>query len=137
VLEETQLMRISVVDTDPVRAALVANIVVAVFAEQNQADQAKSYATSKANLQEQMDKLDEQIQADTAYLNNLGSAPETQAEREQINSRLAQYRQAYAYLLQSREQVNWPRYRMYRISSKKRKLFHQLFPSRRWCSARP
>jgi len=104
-LENTQLMKISVVDPDPVQAALVANTVVAVFAEQNQAEQASSYAASKQNLEEQMAQLDQQIQANSATLNSLESTPENQAERDQLNVILAQYRQTYAYLMQSYEQV--------------------------------
>jgi len=105
VLENTQLMRISVVDTDPVRAAIVANTVVAVFAEQNQTEQASSYAASKQNLESQMAQLDQQIQASSATLDSLGTASENQVERDRLNSILAQYRQTYAYLMQSYEQV--------------------------------
>jgi non-specific protein-tyrosine kinase len=105
VLENTQLMRISVVDTDPVRAALVANTVVEVFAERNQADQASSYAASKQNLEEQMAQLDQQIQANADILDSLGSSSDTQAERDQLNILQAQLRQTYAYLMQSYEQV--------------------------------
>jgi capsular exopolysaccharide synthesis family protein len=104
-LENTQLMKISVVDTDPVRAALVANTLVAVFAEQNLAEQASSYAASKQNLESQMAQLDQQIQTDSATLGSIESTPENQAERDQINGILAQYRQTYADLMQSYEQV--------------------------------
>jgi non-specific protein-tyrosine kinase len=104
-LEDTQLMKISVVDTDPIRAALVANTLVAVFAEQNQAEQASGYAASKQNLESQITQLDQQISTYTAALSSLESTPENLVERDQINVILAQYRQTYAYLMQSYEQV--------------------------------
>lgn len=71
-VQNTQLLTVTVTDTDPERAALIANTLVAVFSEQIQADQAARYADSKQNLKNQLDVLDEQIQTTSADLAVLG-----------------------------------------------------------------
>jgi non-specific protein-tyrosine kinase len=104
-VQNTQLMRISVMDTDPVQAAAIANTLVSVFSEQNLADQASRYETSKVNLQAQIDQMDQQIQAASTELNNLVVNLANQAKIDQLNLDLSQYRQTYAYLIQSYEQI--------------------------------
>jgi capsular exopolysaccharide synthesis family protein len=71
-ITNTQLLYVTVTDTDPVRAALIANTLVTVFNEQIQADQATRYADSEQNLKTQMDALDQQIQTSLADLAVLG-----------------------------------------------------------------
>jgi len=105
VVQNTQLIKISVEDTDPNRAAAIANALVAEFSDQNMAEQASRYAASKGSLSAQLTLLDKQIQTTSATLSSLGEDPAKQAERDQINVALSQYRQTYAYLLQSYEQV--------------------------------
>jgi succinoglycan biosynthesis transport protein ExoP len=68
----TQLISVTVTDIDPARAASIANTIVTVFSEQNQAGQAARYADSKKNLQDQMDVLDQQIQTISTDLAALG-----------------------------------------------------------------
>ena len=92
-------------DTDPERAAAIANTLVTVFAEQNLADQASRYETSKQNIQTQIDQMDQQIQNATTELNNLADDPANQAKIDQLNLALSQYRQTYAYLIQSYEEI--------------------------------
>lgn len=112
-VKDTQLIVVSVVDTNPQRAVDIANTLGEVFAEQNQALQASRYTASKQNLEEQLARLDQQIQEVTASLSNLGAEPITgastpdpnRADRDRLQTTLAQYRQTYAYLLQSYEQV--------------------------------
>ena len=58
-IENTQLLNVIVTDTDPERAALIANSLVEVFSEQIQSDQASRYDESKQNLKSQLDVLDE------------------------------------------------------------------------------
>ena len=105
VVKDTQLIVIRVEDTDPVRAALTANALVAEFSDQNMAEQASRYAASKESLSAQLTQLDQQIQSASATLNSLGNGLSRQAERDQLNATLSQYRQTYAALLQSYEQV--------------------------------
>lgn len=71
-IENTQLLNVIVTDTNPERAALIANTLVEVFSEQIQADQASRYDESKQNLKSQLDVLDEQIQTTSSDLAVLG-----------------------------------------------------------------
>jgi polysaccharide biosynthesis transport protein len=71
-ITNTQLMRVTVTDTDPTRAAMLANALVEVFSDQLQADQTSRYADSKKNLEDQMASLDNKIQDTTASITNLG-----------------------------------------------------------------
>jgi polysaccharide biosynthesis transport protein len=71
-IANTQLLTVTVTDTDPDRAAIIANTLVTVFSEQMQADQAARYADSEQNLQTQMDVLNQQIQTTSGDLAVLG-----------------------------------------------------------------
>jgi capsular exopolysaccharide synthesis family protein len=102
---DTQLIEVQVEHTNPVTAAAIANTLVTVFAEQNQSMQASRYAASKESLSEQMTQMDAQIEEATTALNDLGDSPADQAERDRLETNLAQYRQTYAGLLQSYEEV--------------------------------
>lgn len=104
-VRDTTLIEVHVDDPDPQQAARLANALVAEFAEQNQAMQSSRYAASKQSLQAQLTDLDAQISANNQALKDLGDAPDRQAERDRLQANQAQYRQTYAYLLQSFEQV--------------------------------
>jgi non-specific protein-tyrosine kinase len=93
-IEQTQLIKVSVEDRDPARAAEIANALVAVFAEQNQADQAARYVLSKQTIEAQKVQVDTLVEDVAAQLANLPGDPEHQAQREQLAASLAQYRQA-------------------------------------------
>lgn len=101
----TTLIEVRVEDADPQRAAAIANALVEEFAAQNEALQASRYAESKASLLEQLNQMDTQIQAASQSLAKLENTPENQPERDRLEANLAQYRQTYAYILQSYEQV--------------------------------
>ena len=104
-VRDTQLVVVQVEDTDPVRAASIANALVVEFAAQNQELQASRYQASKQSLEAQLAQVDQQIQATGASLAALGEGVENQSERDRLENNAAQYRQIYAYLLQSFEQV--------------------------------
>jgi succinoglycan biosynthesis transport protein ExoP len=104
-VEGTQFIEVRVEDTDPVRAAQVANTVVEVFSEQNQASQAARYSASKDSLAAQLAEMDQRIQDTSITLEQLGEAPEQQVKRSQLETTLTQYRQIYASLLQSYEEI--------------------------------
>ena len=104
-VRDTQLIEVSVEDTDPQQAALIANTLVAVFAEQNQALQASRYAESKASLEEQLTRLNGQIHNAVAALEALKDESGTEGEGTQLEAEIAQYRQTYSELLQSYEQI--------------------------------
>lgn len=104
-IQNTQLLEVIVQDTDPLRAAAIANTLVIVFGEQIEADQEARYADSKKNLETQLLMLDQQIKTASDALNSLGTMDTNAPERIQLETSLAQYRQSYAYLLQSYEQI--------------------------------
>jgi non-specific protein-tyrosine kinase len=100
-VRDTQLNEIQVEDTHPGRAALIANALVAEFAAQNREEQASRFAASKQNLEAQMAQVDGKIEEATGTLGQL----EEGAERERLESALAQYQGSYYSLLQSYEEV--------------------------------
>jgi capsular exopolysaccharide synthesis family protein len=61
-ISETTILSISVTDTDPQRAALIANTLVTVFSEYNDTLQASRYEESETSLQNQMAQVENQIQ---------------------------------------------------------------------------
>ena len=69
----TGLITVIVTDIDPDRAALIANTLVGVFADQMQADQVSRYADSKTSLQDQMNSLTQKIQSTTVAITALNT----------------------------------------------------------------
>ena len=107
VLRNTQLIRVSVEDADPARAADIANTIAAVFVKQTQAIQQSRYADSLASLQAQMEELARLIRETQIELERLGE-PRTEQEKAnkaQLESILAGYRNTYVGLVQSYEQM--------------------------------
>lgn len=102
---DTTLIEVRVEDADAQQAAAIANELVAQFSTQNEALQSSRYAESKAALQQQLDQINEQIQLANTTVAALGNSAEDEAERDRQEANLAQYRQTYAYILQSYEQV--------------------------------
>lgn len=105
-IQDTQLLTVIVQDTDPDRAATIANTLVSVFAAQLQAGQITRYADSKKILENQMAVLEQQIQATTATLNAKEDTPENQATLLTLQTNLSQYQYSYSYLLQSYSQLS-------------------------------
>jgi len=101
-ITSTQLMTVIVQDTDPTRAALLANTLIQVFSDQIQAHQASRYADSKKSIEDQLANLEQQIQNTT---DALAGGNTDQAEKDQLQLALTQYRQSYASVLQSYEQI--------------------------------
>lgn len=100
-VRDTQLVEISVENTNPNRAADIANQLVKVFVEQISDLQASRFAASKQNLEKQLADLEEQINVTSEVM-----AKEKDAnERDRLETRLAQYRQIYASLVSSFEQI--------------------------------
>jgi len=104
-VRDTQLIEVRVENPDPALAAKIANVLVAKFTEQTQSLQASRYASSKQNLEDQLARMDAQIQDTSAQVTALGDDPTNAAEKDRLETNLAQYRQTYATLLQSYEQV--------------------------------
>jgi succinoglycan biosynthesis transport protein ExoP len=104
-LQNTQLLTVTVQDTDPQRAAAIANSLVSVFASQVQADQSARYTDSQNNLEVQMAAMQQQIQTTTTSLNMLAETPENLVTRSSLQVNLTQLQNSYSYLLQSYSQL--------------------------------
>lgn len=104
-LRDTQLIDINVEDPDPILAADIANTIAVVFSEQNQQLQTSRFATSKDSLSTRLAQVNEQIESTGAALKGLGDSPEDKAERDRLESVLAEYSKTYTSLLQSYESV--------------------------------
>jgi non-specific protein-tyrosine kinase len=102
-VRDTQLINVAVQDVDAVRAALIANALVSEFAKYNQELQSARYLASKQSLETQLAQLDAQIEKTSQDLQALGEGSPSDADR--LQTLQAQYRQTYAYLLQSYESV--------------------------------
>lgn len=106
-VQDTQLIRLSVEDTDNARAAQAANAIANAFIAQNKALQQERYAESLSSVRQQMDELSILIEETQAAIDNVG-VPETsqqEAELSRLETILAGYRTSYVGLLQSYEQM--------------------------------
>ena len=70
-VSNTQLLTLTVEDSDPFRAAEIANETVKVFSEQILSLQSSRYLSSKENLQNQMTYLEQQIDTNTQALDEI------------------------------------------------------------------
>ena len=104
-ISDTQLIELTVENSNPIRAALLANTLVQVFAEQNDALQASRFAASKASLGAQLDSISEQINANEVAIAKLPDERNDAQESEflRLQTELSQARVSYTNLLQSYE----------------------------------
>jgi non-specific protein-tyrosine kinase len=70
-ISNTNLIHVTVTNTEPQRAADIANTLVNVFAAQLQSDQTSRYADSKANLETEIASINAQIDANNTTLATL------------------------------------------------------------------
>lgn len=99
--EDTQIIIISVVDTEPGRAAQIADTIGQVFTTQNQERQTARYAASIVVWEERKDEIQAELQDLEQRINALGTAesPEAAAELSvlETNRREAQIRYTDAF----------------------------------------
>lgn len=121
VVQDTQLLVVSVVSENPDSAAQIANKIGEVFAENNAEIQAERYEESKTSLSAQLAQVDQQIKdvsdaiialeaqfetvEDANGVRQVVVSPEQQRERDRLETNLALYQQIYSTLLQSYESV--------------------------------
>ena len=86
VVIDTQLLVVSVEDTDPVRAAQIANTIGEVFAAENADIQTERYQESKASLSAQLDQMDSQIQETNDAISTLEGSIRRWLMRTEIHS---------------------------------------------------
>ncbi len=108
-IRDTQLIELTVQHTDPQMAAAIANEIVAVFTAQEQQIQSSRYAESRDNLKQQLAAIEQDIATTQEHIAHLGKKPQRtpteQAEYDQQQSLLSQYRTNYTSILQSLEEV--------------------------------
>lgn len=112
-IESTQLINITVTDTDPQRAADIANTLVSVFADQILADQTSRYTDLKSNLEAEIATTDQQISSISTKLAAIRIDPITGAvinpndvaTQAQLQTSLSQYQQARSYLVSDYQQL--------------------------------
>jgi non-specific protein-tyrosine kinase len=102
----TQLMKLTVEDRSPARAAAAANAVVAVFSEQNLEQQARRYASSRQNLEQLVGALRGEIDARSAELQQLRSSlPAGDPQLARLESEFAQLQATYSNSVRSYEDL--------------------------------
>lgn len=106
-IQDTHMIRISVEDANPERAALLANTIADVFIVQNRAIQEERFSESLANVQEQIDRLSALIEDTQTQIDVIGEPADAQEQAEitRLETILASYRTTYASLLQNYEQM--------------------------------
>jgi succinoglycan biosynthesis transport protein ExoP len=71
---DTQFVQLTVTNTDPQRAADIANVLVTVLINQNEELQAIRYLTSEQNLQSRIDQVQSQITTLQTQINDISTA---------------------------------------------------------------
>ena len=105
-VRDTNLLVLTVQDTDPQRAADIANEVVRVFIAQNLQSQTEEYAETLDNLQAGMSDIEEDITRTEDSIKKLEHAttPELISERTRLEELLTQQRSTHATLLAQYEE---------------------------------
>lgn len=106
-IRDTNLLELTVENTDERLAADIANEIVSVFVQQNIEYQASRYAASIENLEAELETAQSDIANAEARIQALENAitQEDIDERNRLQSLLAEYRGSYATLLQSYEEI--------------------------------
>jgi capsular exopolysaccharide synthesis family protein len=99
----TQLLSVNAQSTDPQLAADIANELAKVAIQQNRELQAERYAVSKQNIQQELVRVQEEI--DRASIALDGPGAQLSPERNRLQDLLGQYRSSYANLLRTFEEV--------------------------------
>ncbi len=106
-VRDTQLIELTVESEDPRLAALLANQIPEIFSRQNEEMQSSRYAASKASLSQELDGMNAQIQQTQQAIDKIGTPgmAADEAELTRLQAELTQFRQSYASLLQSYENI--------------------------------
>lgn len=107
VVRDTQLIELTVEDTNPQRAADIANTIVEVFAQQNRDLQLSRYTSVQQGLEQEQAQLQTNIDQTNASLARLEDSrtPADTQERNRLQSALSEYRDRAAKLRASLEDM--------------------------------
>jgi non-specific protein-tyrosine kinase len=100
-VRDTQLLVITVLDTNPVQAANIANTIATVFTDRIRVLQSQRYAASEAALAQQVADMERQIEETNQAIARTSDA----AQLAQLQARLTEYRSLYSQLVTNFEQV--------------------------------
>lgn len=102
-VQNTQLIVLTIQDSNPQHAADIANEITQVFIQQNREVQASPFEASKESLLQQLDQIQTQIDGVQNNINALGipGSPEQLAEQSQLQALLAQYQSSYSTVFKS------------------------------------
>ncbi len=108
-VRDTQLIRLSVENTDPEMAAVIANQIADVFRFQNEQFEQDRFADSKQNLLNEMAKVEEELDATKVAIGALESLEDKASEQDRELERLTVarnvQREAYSNLVASYEEL--------------------------------
>jgi capsular exopolysaccharide synthesis family protein len=99
VVPETQLLKITIEDTNPDRAAEIINTIGIIFAEKNAELEVSRYRDTKDSLEAQMLSTDQQIQETTRDLEDVKNVSGVDSQRDILQVQLETYREIYQGLL--------------------------------------
>jgi capsular exopolysaccharide synthesis family protein len=101
IVRNTQLLVVTVQDTNPLRASDIANTIATVFTERIRELQSQRYASTREGLAKQVSDMEKQIEETNKAIAREGDP----AQSLQLQSRLTQYRSLYSNLVTNYEQV--------------------------------
>lgn len=101
IVRNTQLLVIKVTDTDPYRAAQIADTTATVFTDRINELQSQRYADTRENLAQQIQMMEQQIEE----TNRAIAGTSVESKLAQLETRLTEYRQLYSNLVTSYEEV--------------------------------
>jgi succinoglycan biosynthesis transport protein ExoP len=101
IVTNTQLVTITVKDTDPQRAADIANAMASVFTDRIRELQSQRFAASRDGLSKQVTDMEAQINNTSSQI----AATTDPTSLDQLQARLTQYRTIYSNLVTNYEQV--------------------------------
>ena len=106
-VRDTQLLRVTVEDTDPTMAADIANTLAQVFEQNIEAQQLGRYATLKDSLNEQIQQIQQDIASTQVEIDALRGplSPAEESRRSQLQTTLAQYRSSLTLLTNNLTQI--------------------------------
>ena len=111
-IRDTQLIRISVEDSDPARAVATANKIAEVFIRENQAKQQARFEGGRREIEQKIKDLEKSIEATQMAIASLGDPTDPQnvnlpefarTELARLQSQLSRYQTEYALLIRSQE----------------------------------
>lgn len=106
-VRDTQLLDLTVTDTDPIRVAAIANEIVAVFQEQDRSEKDSHFAALEQSNQQQIVQVQAEMQRLYLALNAIKTpvSDNQLEERARLQSLLSQQQENYSALLKNLQEV--------------------------------